>query len=612
MSPDSADAAEQAGNADTEPLWKQRFRGTVVTLPRWAIDAPDRLVYASNESGAWQVHAWDRARGTHDRVTDHPTGIVSGSPTFDGEGVVWFQDARGDEIGRWLMRPFEGGETSPLLPDVENAWSAGLALGPDGLAAVGVAGRDGFSVRLGRVGGPTREIYRHEESAGVSGLTRDGRLLLVGHSEHGDNIHPALRAFDTATGEVVADLWDGEGSGVEVTAVSPVPGDTRVAIERDRTGIRRPAIWDPATGRVDDLPVDLPGEVEVVGWWPDASALLLCHTHMGRDELYRVEPSGDHLQRIEHPPGSIGGAAVRPDGTIWYRWSSGANPSVVQQAGDQGVEVVLEPPGRTAPAGRPYRSWTFRNPGGQRVHGFVVEPDGARPHPTVMLVHGGPTAQDADMFAPQVQAWVDHGFAVALVNYRGSAGYGKAWQDAVQGDPGRPEVEDVVAGRDDLVASGVADPDRIVIAGASWGGYITLQTIGTVPDGWRAALAVVPVADYLAAYEDESEGLQAFDRTLFGGSPDEAPELYRERSPITYVERVRTPVMLMVGENDSRCPLRQVLNYADRLGELGKPFELDRFDAGHGALVIDERIRQVGVLLDYAARYVPGAVKPQV
>jgi dipeptidyl aminopeptidase/acylaminoacyl peptidase len=241
------------------------------------------------------------------------------------------------------------------------------------------------------------------------------------------------------------------------------------------------------------------------------------------------------------------------------------------------------------------------------VHGFLATPPGQGPHPTVMLVHGGPHHHDADTWSPQVQALVDHGWAVALVNYRGSTGYGKAWQDAVEGDPGRPEVEDVTAGRNDLIARGVADPERVMIAGSSWGGYVTLQAIGTVPEGWRAAVAIVPVADYVAAYADESEGLQAFDRSLFGGSPEEKPELYRARSPITYAERVCTPVLLMVGDNDTRCPLRQVLNYAERLQGLDKPFELDRFDAGHGALVTEERIRQTGVLLDFAARHVPGA-----
>jgi dipeptidyl aminopeptidase/acylaminoacyl peptidase len=72
------------------------------------------------------------------------------------------------------------------------------------------------------------------------------------------------------------------------------------------------------------------------------------------------------------------------------------------------------------------------------------------------------------------------------------------------------------------------------------------------------------------------------------------------------VERVRTPVLVMVGDNDTRCPLQQVLNYTDRLRELGKQFELDRFDAGHGALVTEERLRQIEVLLDFAPPTPPG------
>jgi dipeptidyl aminopeptidase/acylaminoacyl peptidase len=273
--------------------------------------------------------------------------------------------------------------------------------------------------------------------------------------------------------------------------------------------------------------------------------------------------------------------------------------------------AVLRPPGVEAPAGVAYQSWTFANRHGDRVHGFLATPQGDGPFPTVLLVHGGPHWRDADAWNPQVQAFVDHGYAVGLVNYRGSTGYGKAWQDALEGDPGRPEVEDVVAGRDDLVARGVADPDEVVITGASWGGYVTLQAIGTAPDGWRAAMAVVPVADYLSAYADESEGLQAFDRSLFGGSPEEKRALYVERSPITYAADVKTPVLLMVGDNDTRCPLQQVLNYAGRLAELGKEHELDRFDAGHGALVVEERIRQMEVLLRFAARHVPGGAEPE-
>ena len=604
----------------TEPRWKQRYRAPALTLPRWGIDGPDHLVYASNVSGSWQVHAWDRATGGHRQVTDHPTGVRSGGATPDGASVVWFEDSKGDEIGRWLAQPFGGGEVAPLLPDAEPAWSAGLALGPGGLAAVGLASREGFRVRVGRIGGGTEELYRHEQMVEVADLSRDGGLLVVHHAEHGDNLHPALRAFDTERLAPVADLWDGKGNGLLAAGFSPVAGDSRVAVLHERTGRLRPALWDPRSGERTDFDVDLPGDVEVADWWPDASALLLVHTHLGRDELYRLDLPGRTLQRLDlpggtlqpldHPPGSIGGASVRPDGAVWYRWSSGPSAPEVRAVGDDAV--VLRPPGAVAPPGVAYESWTFTNPAGDRVHGFLAAPAGVGPHPTVMLVHGGPHHHDADSFSPEVQAWVDHGWAVALVNYRGSTGYGKAWMDVLEGDPGRPEIEDVVAGRDDLTARGVADPERVVIAGASWGGYISLQTVGTAPDGWRAALAVVPVADYVAAYADESEGLQALDRTLFGGGPEEKPELFAERSPITHVGKVQAPVLLMVGENDTRCPLQQVLNYADRLAALGKEFELDRFDAGHGALVVDERIRQAEVELAFAARHVPGVAPPEV
>ena len=591
----------------TEPPWKQRFRAPNLTLPGWAIDDPDRLVYASNLSGSWQVHAWDRAGGSHRRVTDHPTGVIACAPTPDGAGVAWFEDSKGDEIGRWLLQPFHGGEVTPVLGDVEPAWSAGLALGPAGRVALGLATRDGFAVRVGELGGASRELYRHDQNVDVADLSRDGRLLVVHHAEHGDNLHPALRAFDLRAMAPLAGLWDGEGYGLFAAGFSPVAGDPRLALLHERSGRLRPAVWDPLAGERVDLDVDLPGEVDVADWWPDGSALLLRHTHLGRDELYRLDLTGG-LRRLDHEPGSITSARVRPDGEVWYRRSSGATAPEVRAVG--GTGVVLRPPGPSAPAGVAYQSWEFANRQGDRVHGFLATPAGPGPYPTALLVHGGPHHHDADAWDPEVQAFVDHGYAVGLVNYRGSTGYGKAWQDALEGDPGRPEIEDVVAGRDDLIARGLADADQVVITGASWGGYVTLQAIGTVPDGWRAAMAVVPVADYLSAYADEAEALQAFDRSLFGGGPEEQHDLYVDRSPITHAASVKTPVLLMVGDNDTRCPLQQVLNYAGRLTELGKEHELDRFDAGHGALVVDERIRQTEVLLRFAARHVPGAAAP--
>jgi dipeptidyl aminopeptidase/acylaminoacyl peptidase len=119
---------------------------------------------------------------------------------------------------------------------------------------------------------------------------------------------------------------------------------------------------------------------------------------------------------------------------------------------------------------------------------------------------------------------------------------------------------------------------------------------------WTAAVAAVPVADYVAAYEDEMEQLKAFDRVLLGGSPDDVPDVYERCSPLTYVADVAMPVLVTAGANDPRCPIRQIDNYLAAAAELGKDVEVYRFDAGHGSLVVDERVRQARVELEFVAR----------
>ncbi len=593
------------GTSPDVPLWEQRFRAPATGFPRWARDNPDRLAVASNESGAWQVYAWDLARDSRRQVTDDPIGVAGGSVTHDGSHVLWFHDPRGDEVGQWVVEPFDGDASlrRPLVEGVPDAWSAGLSLG-DGIVALGTADDQGFAVRVAVGGEAARVLFSHPETLDVAGLSRDSRLLAIQHAEHGDNIHLAVRVVDPRTGAVVGEQWDGPDLGLSVAGWSRVRGDARLALVHEREGKERPAVWDLTTGRRRDLPVDLPGDVSIAGWWPDGAALLVVHQFEGRDQLYRLHIVTEALIPLQHPVGTISGAAVRPNGEVWYRVSNGAEAATVRGARDNRV-VVAAGNGPTAPKGRPYRSWRFTNPGGQSVHGFVAEPAGDPPHPVVMLVHGGPTWAYSDTFMPDVQAWVDHGFAVAMVNYRGSTGYGVPWRDALIGDPGFPEVEDVVAGLDDLVRSGVADPARAVVAGGSWGGYVTLLALGRHPDRWAAGVAAVPVADYPTAYRDEAPGLQAFDRSLFGGGPDELPDLYSERSPLTYAEHVRAPVLVIAGDNDTRCPIRQVLNYVEALQARGATVEIYRFDAGHGSMVVDERVRQMAEELRFVLHHVP-------
>jgi dipeptidyl aminopeptidase/acylaminoacyl peptidase len=121
----------------------------------------------------------------------------------------------------------------------------------------------------------------------------------------------------------------------------------------------------------------------------------------------------------------------------------------------------------------------------------------------------------------------------------------------------------------------------------------------------------VPVGDYELSYEDMSPLLQAYDRALLGGRPDEVPELMADRNPIHSADLVEAPVLFLIGEHDSRCPYRQAMAYVDRLAARRHPHEVYLFSTGHGSLDIDEDIRQQRAILEFLSRYVPGVAVPE-
>ncbi|MFF8959080.1 prolyl oligopeptidase family serine peptidase [Streptomyces sp. NPDC014894] len=585
---------------DSMPDWEKRFRAPRVSLPDWAVDAPDRSLFVSNATGTYELYAWDRSTGGQRQVTDRPSGTTDGLLSPDGSSIWWFSDSDGDEFGIWLRQPFGGGEDVPAAPGLEPSYSAGLAVGRHGASVVGRStDEEGTTIHVVREGAEPVEIYRHRESAGVGDLSHDGTLIALEHTEHGDAMHAALRVV-RLDGSPVAELDDTEGGsrelGLEVLGFAPVEGDTRLLVGHQRRGRWEPMIWDVASGEETDLAIELPGDVNAE-WYPDGSGLLVAHSFEARGELWRYDLASRELVRIDTPQGSVSGATARPSGEVEYLWSSAALPPQVRSTSGA---TVLDPPGMKAPESVPVEDVWVEGPGG-RIHALVQRPAGTKgPLPTVFEIHGGPTWHDSDAFAAGPAAWVDHGFAVVRVNYRGSTGYGRAWTDALKHRVGLIELEDVAAVRAWAVESGLADPERLVLAGGSWGGYLTLLGLGTQPDVWAVGLAAVPVADYVTAYHDEMEALKALDRTLLGGAPEEVPERYAASSPLTYVDAVRAPVYISAGLNDPRCPIRQVENYVDRLAARGAVHEVYRYDAGHGSLVVEERIKQLEMEIAFA------------
>ena len=380
---------------------------------------------------------------------------------------------------------------------------------------------------------------------------------------------------------------------------SPMPGDDRLVVLREVGGFVRPWMWE-RSGALEEIETGLPGTVTLAGWYPDGDALLLHRDHEATHGLLRVDLERGEVGVVVEPGGTIGGAGVRPDGEVWSRHESGESPPAWREAstGAQALRIGEPPPG-----GRPWEAVWFANPAGDRIQGWFLRPDGEPPFPAVVSVHGGPNYHNTDAFEPRRQAFADEGYAVLLVNYRGSTGYGRAFRQALYGDVGFPESEDIIAGLDHVIDRGLVDADRVFLEGWSWGGYLATLNAGLHPERWRGVIAGIPVGDSVAAHYECAPAIRAWDIAVMGGSPMDVPELFHERNPMTYVDRVRAPMLMIAGEHDSRCPLGQVMVYAHALRLRGREIDVHLYPGGHHANDVDEQVRHVELILGFMRRH---------
>jgi dipeptidyl aminopeptidase/acylaminoacyl peptidase len=198
--------------------------------------------------------------------------------------------------------------------------------------------------------------------------------------------------------------------------------------------------------------------------------------------------------------------------------------------------------------------------------------------------------------------WLDHGYAWISVNYRGSTTFGKAFEEQIIGDVGHWEVEDMAAATRWLIDEGIAEPDAILLTGWSYGGYLTLHGLHRKPDLWAGGMGGVVVADWALEHEEAADALKAYDVGLFGGTASEKRELYDAASPLTYADALTKPLLIIQGENDTRCPPEQVRVYEAKMKELGKPVEVFWFDTGHGSNNVEESISHYEMMLKFAFR----------
>src|SRR5690606_14596858 len=205
-------------------------------------------------------------------------------------------------------------------------------------------------------------------------------------------------------------------------------------------------------------------------------------------------------------------------------------------------------------------------------------------HPVVLSIHGGPEAQERPGYAygGMYQYLVTRGVAVLAPNIRGSTGYGKSYQKLIQRDWGGAELRDIEAAADWLAQQPWADASRLGIWGASFGGFATLSAITRLPDRWAVAAEAVGPSNLVTFARSVPPHWKPMMRN-FVGDPDEDHELLVERSPITYVENVRVPLLVYQGAHDPRVVQAESDQMVEALRSRGIEVEyiVDE-ESGHG------------------------------
>ncbi len=232
----------------------------------------------------------------------------------------------------------------------------------------------------------------------------------------------------------------------------------------------------------------------------------------------------------------------------------------------------------------PYERRTFTAPDGTEIEGWLIDAGGDDPRPLLLDVHGGPHAAWGPFFLHMdlhSQLLAARGWSVLLLNPRGSDGYGEAFTRALRRGWGINDYDDFMSAVDAFVEEGIADPGRLAVTGYSYGGYMTNWLV-THTDRFAAAIAGGSVSD-LAGFFGTADIGAWFMGTEMQADPHEDPDLYRRASPIAHVSNVTTPILLLHGQSDDRCPVSQSEQFFVALNRQRKTAQLVIYPGGgHG------------------------------
>ncbi len=581
--------------------------------PSWSADGT-QLAFISNASGSPQVWTVPATGGAPKQVTKlaDPVQSVTWSPAGDwlaydvapGGGLnVQVYVAHPDGSGAKLLTG--GGADNNRLYD----WTA------DGKRlAIGSAARDPAAMDAYLVDPATGGRAVVVEGRGLNTVTdvsHDGRYALVSRlvSRGDNNIYLVDLASHTET------------------LVTPHAGTASFGWARFSPDARR--IWltsDTATdlaafGAVDLTSQGAPGPFHILAARPDAEAEDAVLSHDGHRALLIWNVAGrSQVALLDTATGKLGAAPALPaelvrspefspdDKRLALVAAGAAAPADLHvldlvvgrfarltESAHDGVDL--------ASLSRP-SVVKYRARDGVPLSGWLYRPKGVTgPGPVVFLYHGGPEGESRPALSGDVQALVASGLSVFAPNVRGSTGFGKKFVNLDNGPLRANGVKDIEDTTDALVKLGYADPKRLGIMGGSYGGYMVMAGVTEYPDMFAAGADLYGVVNFETFFAHTQPWMAAIS-TVEYGDPKTQGDMLKALSPIHKLDRVKTPLIVLHGANDTNVPVVEAEQIVDSLKARGVPVEYVKFpDEGHGWRRLANRVRSTEAIVDFFGKH---------
>lgn len=579
----------------------ERFLESLLSVP--VLSGPE-----VSPDGRWVAWSWSRLGPAADvfaapidgssppvRLTETPEGDTTvASWTPDGEAVLVTQDTDGDERERlYRVRLANPGAMEPLTGPAPNYYLRGGQLHPNGrwlFYSANLDAESGEEIEADR-------LYRQDlESGELLALAQPGRGSIPGPelNRQGTHVLYPRNELDPAGQQVwLVDIEGREdreilnfGSRAKVSA-SWFPDGRRVLFVAEAGPYRRVGSWDMDGGEVRWL-LDDPGRnVEQAFVPPNGGPVVVVGVEGAGIRASLLDPETG----AESAPTPVRGNLVPlapADGGGWVckHYDARHPVDLIRTDAKGGAPASLTGlrDRSSLDAGRLVAAEDFRwrAVDGLEVQGWLYRSSGVG---TVVLVHGGPTSHAEDRFNAEVQYLVSRGFHVLTPNYRGSTGFGLPFQDSIKEDGwGGREQEDIRCGIEALIEAGIAQPGRVGVTGTSYGGYSAWWAITHCPTRLVAAAApICGMTDLTVDYHATRPDLRPYSEEMMGGTPEEVPDRYRERSPINSVHNIRGKLLIVQGMQDPNVTPENVDVVVKALGREGIHYDLLTFeDEGHG------------------------------